>query len=91
MFHTQMSAAGGPTSGDEFPYEDLYEDDEMEDEAMEEGDGEKKTPKPSMINRGASPGSYRSTEKADTSKGPPGRKDLEKISKAGPFEGRRRR
>lgn len=84
MFHTQMSAAGGPTSGDEFPYEDLYEDDEMEDEdPVDEA-------KPH--GKGAAPGSYRPPASPDPKKsGPPGREDLEKISKAGPFEGRRRR
>jgi hypothetical protein len=84
MFHTQMSAAGGPTSGDEFPYEDLYEDDEMEDEdPVDEA-------KPH--GKGAAPGSYRPPASPDPKKsGPPGKEDLEKIPKAGPFEGRHRR
>lgn len=84
MFHTQMSAAGGPTSGDEFPYEELYEDEEIEEEeSVDEA-------KPH--GKGAAPGSYRPPASPDPKKsGPPGREDLEKISRAGPFEGRHRR
>ncbi len=61
-----------------------------EDEAMDEGEGKKETPKPSMINRGAAPGSYRPTEKPDTSKVGDKRR-LDQIEELPPFEGRRRR
>jgi hypothetical protein len=64
----------------------LYEDDKTEDEEpMDEGDGEKKTPKPSMIHHGAAPGSYRQPPK------PPAPKKPEDLDKLGPFESRRRR
>lgn len=42
--------------------------------------------------KGAAPGSYRPPASPDPKKsGPPGKEDLEKIPKAGPFEGRHRR
>jgi hypothetical protein len=80
-----LSFAEEPGAEDLDQSDVLYEDDKTEDEdPVDEGDGEKKTPKPSMIHHGAAPGSYRPPK-------PPAPKKPEDLDKLGPFESRRRR